>query len=846
MKLISSTITLFFLLIFNFTQAQIGDLIWEDNFDILDTNVWTKDIGDGCNQGLCGFGNAELQSYEDDNVSIQPVPGEPGNNALAFQARRENTATRAFTSGKVESEDKLSVQYGLIEVRMQVPDLNTGLWPAAWLLGTSNLVWPAKGEIDMMEMGHRAEERARQGHEGVNMNNYVGANAIFADENGGVASIAFDTGFNQPYVAENSMANRFVTYRLYWEPTQIRYTIIDNGVESDLYAAPLPLDPNGITGVFNRPFYLILNLAVGGTFTDAAVNNDITANLPASVLIDYVRVYEWNGHGSVERNYRDFEPETGPFGVFTETTPTQNSLDFANNGEIFIWGGTMQEGNEPAFEGNEVISWETLRANDWFGGGVLNIFGKNMSGYVEDGNLRFRIKIPENVPFRIGITDNFTNESWVTFGANESKYGLVRNGEWGEVEIPLADFAGLIAFQDIGYMFAISSDPSSFPTSTFEFAIDDIVWDDGNGITTPPPPTDDNDNLALDGTANQLTTAFNGIASRAIDDNTSGVWNERSVTHTVAGVGQWWSVTLDDTYNIGDINIWNRTNCCSSRLDNITVTVEDGNENVVWSENITSSSATTLTVNAGGVAGNVIRITQNQNQALSLAEVQVYEFNGTPPPVANLIEAEDYTAMSGVQTQNTADTGGGLNVGFIDFNDWLEYEITVPSSGTYTLNLRIASPNSGANISLQVNGSNAGNVEIPRTGGWQNWETISTTINLAAGTQTLRLTSTGNGYNINWLEIESGSSLKAATSTAELTGVLELYPNPVTNELNVSLTNYEGVSRVEILDLKGQVLTQNRPIDGDIIRFDTSNLSNGLYLIRVTSSRGTTMKKFIK
>ena len=102
------------------------------------------------------------------------------------------------------------------------------------------------------------------------------------------------------------------------------------------------------------------------------------------------------------------------------------------------------------------------------------------------------------------------------------------------------------------------------------------------------------------------------------------------------------------------------------------------------------------------------------------------------------IEAEDYSEMSGILTQETADIGGGINVGWIDPNDWLEYTVTAPSAGSYTLNLRTASPNAGANTNIEINGSNVGSIQIPLTGDWQNWETIRTTINLEAGTQTLR------------------------------------------------------------------------------------------------------------
>ena len=80
----------------------------------------------------------------------------------------------------------------------------------------------------MMEMGHAQEERTRQGHPGSTVNNYVGANAIFATPEG-VGSIAYDVDYNQPYVSSTPMNDRFITYRLYWDPTELRFTVVDQG-----------------------------------------------------------------------------------------------------------------------------------------------------------------------------------------------------------------------------------------------------------------------------------------------------------------------------------------------------------------------------------------------------------------------------------------------------------------------------------------------------------------------------------------------------------------------------------------------------------------------------------------
>lgn len=540
----------------------IGDVLWEENFDTFNADIWTPNEGDGC-PNLCGWGNAELEYYSSNNVYIEPVPGESNNNALVLEARNEAAGSSSFTSGKVDTDGKVSIHYGLIEVRMRVPNLSTGLWPAAWLLGDVNLPWPAKGEIDMMEMGHAAAERERQGHIGVSENNYVGANAIWQAADGTYASIAWDENYNQPYNAAQALNDRFVTYRLYWEPTSMRFTVIDQGTEHDLYADVFPIDENGDTQAFTKPYYMLLNLAVGGNFTDAAAPGDVTAPLPAKMYVDYVRVSEWNGHGSVEFSDGSIEPETGVFGVYTEDTPVNNQLNFGTDAEIYAWGETVQEGTEAPYEGTEVIAWETVTANSWFGGGIASLYGRNMASFVDNGSLKFKIKIPGDVAFRVGITDNYTNEAYVSFPAGVTTYGLVRDGNWGQVEIPLADLSGLVAFQDLNYMFAIVSQDGALPTSTFQMAIDDIVWDDGNdstpmltSITVSPSDVniDEGGSQAFsaqgyDQNGNPMAATFAWSASAgSIDNNgnyTGTVVGSHVVTATSGAVSGTANITVD-------------------------------------------------------------------------------------------------------------------------------------------------------------------------------------------------------------------------------------------------------------------------------------------------------------
>jgi lysophospholipase L1-like esterase len=128
-------------------------------------------------------------------------------------------------------------------------------------------------------------------------------------------------------------------------------------------------------------------------------------------------------------------------------------------------------------------------------------------------------------------------------------------------------------------------------------------------------------------------------------------------------------------------------------------------------------------------------------------------------PVPGKIEAENYSSMSGIQKEAASDAGGGLNVGYIDINDWMNYQITTPSAGTYTIKLRISSQNAGGQVQVQSSDRKVlATLNIPQTGGWQNWQTISAPLALLNGNQTIRLVSVAaEGWNINWMDIATSS-----------------------------------------------------------------------------------------
>ena len=772
-------------------HAQVGEVLWEENFNTLNTDVWNIDIGDGCAQGLCGWGNQELQWYAEDNVSIEPVPGESGNNALVLEARREASNGKGFTSGKIQSNAKLAVQYGMIEVRMRVPDLQTGLWPAAWLLGTTPIAWPGKGEIDIMEMGHAQAERARQGYPDTGMNSYVGSNLIFSAEaacsDGNpscAASTAFDVEYNTPYIASTPLNDRFVTYRLYWTSENIRFTITDNGVETDLYEAPFVIGDESTE--FQQPFYLLLNMAVGGTFTDAAADGQVTAQLPAKMYVDYIRVSKYNGEGEVFRGNIN-PPETGTLGVFTDNTPTTNKLQAGATSEIYAWNSLVEGTTEP-YEGSEVIAWEYNAPNNWFGGGIVSRQARDMSNF-ENGNLKFNIKIPADVSFRIGITDNFTNESYIEFPANQTKYGLVRNGEWGEVTIPISELKGeLIALQSMQYLFAIASVEGAFPTANFQLGLDNIYWEGGGDSPNPEPDP------------NPVPTSISVTpGSATLDLNSTQAFSAQALDQNGDPVAA----------------------------------------DITW-------TATGGTINASGfytatAAGN-FTVTASANGVSKTATVTVKE----TPTFSQKIEAEDYAVSAGVQTEECSE--GGLNVGYIDVGDWMVWDVDLPTSGRYRVEYRVASPNGDGMLQLEKAGGSptyGAPVAIPNTGGWQTWTTVSQVVDLSAGQQQIALSVPAGGWNINWLQINSasGEQLTAREATGPsarrtLKDVV-VYPNPTVDELTVTGLDDDAV--VSLYDVSGHLVQRHRASNA-IQRLDVRPLRPGVYFLRVQGEATRTFK----
>lgn len=243
-------------------------LRWSDEFDgpagaPADPLAWTHQLGDGSADGIPGWGNQELQHYTADleNASLD------GRGNLVITARR---LPDAYSSARLVTKGALAFTHGRIEARVRVPR-GAGLWPAFWALGASidRVGWPACGEIDIMEYVAREPRR------------------IYGAVHG--PGYAGDEGFVGTLELPSDVADDYHVYAVEWEPGLIVWCF-----DGKPYHRATPQDVAPNAWVFEQPFFLLLNLAVGGTFGGEVA---AATTFPQSVRVDYVRVFEAGGGG---------------------------------------------------------------------------------------------------------------------------------------------------------------------------------------------------------------------------------------------------------------------------------------------------------------------------------------------------------------------------------------------------------------------------------------------------------------------------------------------------------------------------------------------------------------------
>ena len=241
-------------------------LVWSDEFNGTDGSApdsakWVLETGGG------GWGNNELEYY---TARAQNASLHDGN--LVITAVKEkytgpDGVTRDYTSARLKTQGKYAQDYGRFEARIKIPR-GQGIWPAFWMLGNDidKVGWPTCGEIDIMENIGKEPSTV---HGTIHGPGYSG-----------------DKGIGDPYALppNQRFADDFHVYAVEWEPEAIRFYVDDH-----LYSTRTPADlPKGTKWVYDHPFFLLFNVAVGGSWPG---NPDATSTYPQTMLVDYVRVY---------------------------------------------------------------------------------------------------------------------------------------------------------------------------------------------------------------------------------------------------------------------------------------------------------------------------------------------------------------------------------------------------------------------------------------------------------------------------------------------------------------------------------------------------------------------------
>jgi len=239
--------------------TQCTQPVWQDEFDTeLDTARWSFVEGDGCEQGLCGWGNNEQQRYDRETVSV-------ADGKLAIRVETADTGSAKYRSGKIVTSGHFAQRFGRFEARIKLP-VGRGLWPAFWLLPESpEQPWPLEGEIDILEWVGNDPHRI------------IGA-AHFGDVWPG------NVHYSETLLTPFSWSDEYHTFAVEWRAGEVAWFVDGrrHGTMQPEHVAPHPW-------LFDKkPFYIVLNVAVGGTLGGDVVSED----LPAEMLVDWVRVFD--------------------------------------------------------------------------------------------------------------------------------------------------------------------------------------------------------------------------------------------------------------------------------------------------------------------------------------------------------------------------------------------------------------------------------------------------------------------------------------------------------------------------------------------------------------------------
>lgn len=818
-QLLKNLMTTIFILVVSILHAQTPNLIWTDEFSgtSLDLTKWQPQIGDGCAEGICGWGNNELQYYKAENAVVS-------NGMLSIIAKRERVQAKAYTSARIRTKNLADFSYGRFEARIKLP-AGAGLWPAFWMLSTNEPFggWPQSGEIDIMEF-----ISAKPDH-------------VFGTIHYGDAYPNNKFQGNDFYLYDGSkFSDAFHEFAIEWIPGEIRWY-----VDNILYSVKRKADVSPYNWPFdNNNFHFILNTAVGGNL-GGTVDNTI---FPATMQVDYVRVYDgpkptirgqrvvsnaatgikynvdkistsvnvtWTvpsgatitagqGTSEVTVNFGSssgnvtatFNPGTGsqtlPIDVIVEPSYSKGfsfeNFDAAGSATYLSSDGILTEVANPApntVNSSAIVGRYVRNSQKQYDVLFYNTSAiADASQYAKVApDKKFYVDVYTSAPIGTEIilqleTSTATATNYPTGRHSRYKATITQNGSWHRLPFSYSDKPDAGASVSIAKM-AILFNSNTLTGDTYFFDNLDS-YNAGTGGTTNQPPTVgitspangssylESTSIAVaasasdsDGSVTQVQFFANG-ASIGIDTSSpySVNWIVPAGTNTLTAVA---------TDNAGATT--------TSTSVSVTGTTQSGTATTMF-----VSSVVTGTANAGGgkkYGTATVTIINNLGNAVSGAVVSG-TFSGT-------------------------------------FNE--------AASGT---------TNSNGQVTLQTTASAKGTV------------TVNFCVNNVTGSLVYDASLNGSGS----FACTSGSSSRIRSPLANGQQVMpsenisfRMYPNPVQDRLYLTLDGFEENVAVVIINMNGQILMSAKQ---KVESFDVSALHSGLYLLKVTDGKTTIMQKFVK
>jgi beta-glucanase (GH16 family) len=828
----------FFMLAFTVTcrvAAQCPTLVWHDEFDgsTVDLTKWTPQIGNGCDIGLCGWGNNELQYYTDKSTNLQVTGGN-----LVITARKERIQSNQYTSARLRSLNKGEWTYGRMEARMKLPT-GKGIWPAFWMLPTDEVygAWPQSGEIDIMEhLGHEP------------------------------STVYGTVHYGQPYPNNRSTGGKYLlpsgafkddfhVFAIEWEPNVMRWY-----VDGILYSTKTNNDLAPERWPFDQRFHFLLNLAVGGNWPG---NPDATTVFPQTLTVDYVRVYATGipniaGPDLVNANQTgiQYSVPSSPGASYTWTVPSDAVIRSGqgSNSITVDWGATAS----PV----KVLISQSCGSNEY----AKNIYIKPTLSY------EFTF---ENFDDKRNVTYLSSTGAFQQAIANPNPSGINTSAKAGRYDRNSAEQYDVLVYQ-VNQI----SDASQYSTRKKKFSMDIytnaplntlifIQLENSSTATATNFPTGRHSRyVAFTTKQNQwerLEFDLDAVLDSSVPPNAVDriivLFNSNSFT------GHTYYFDNYDSYNVGtqsadtqaptapaNLTSPSKTDVTvslswSASTDNVGVT---GYEIFKDGSSVGTSSSASFTV-TGLSASTTYSFTVKAKDAAGNLSAASNSLSVTTNPASSgtiHVEAENYTGMKGITVVSCSDVGGGSNIASVDNRDYAEYTVTIPTSGVYRVDFRVASSMSTGKFDFKSGQTVLTSIAVPNTGGSQVWQTLSATVNLNAGTQKFRVVATGSSFSMNWINFNNGSSGRLATrevyqanESRSQENLISVYPIPASDFIVIRSEDHKMLRDVTFITLDGA--TQSFVSQSTEMKIEISAMKKGLYFLRIRTEESQFIKKVI-